>query len=121
MLWCLTGGIAAERPIPRSADEQPDSAADQAMTDKDKSASIAMMRVNYIGEIAAQALYRGQSVLAGDQSTKDFLQRAADEEIDHLRWCEAPSSETRRCSARRRHRSNGRRRAAAERRLLTTT
>ena len=49
--------------------------------------SIALMRVNHAGEIAAQALYRGQSLLARSDETKRHLLEAAAEEQDHLAWC----------------------------------
>ena len=50
--------------------------------------SIALMRVNHAGEIAAQALYRGQSVTARSAETRRRLLEAAEEEEDHLAWCE---------------------------------
>jgi len=45
------------------------------------------MRVNRAGEIAAQALYLGQSLSARRPETVDHMLRAADEERDHLAWC----------------------------------
>jgi ubiquinone biosynthesis monooxygenase Coq7 len=47
-----------------------------------------LMRVNHAGEIAAQALYHGQALLARSAETREFLLRAAEEEGDHLAWCE---------------------------------
>ncbi|HKJ18874.1 MAG TPA: 2-polyprenyl-3-methyl-6-methoxy-1,4-benzoquinone monooxygenase [Xanthomonadales bacterium] len=47
-----------------------------------------LMRVNHAGEICAQALYAGQAVTARDPQTAKKMQEAADEEIDHLAWCE---------------------------------
>lgn len=47
-----------------------------------------LMRVNHTGEIAAQALYRGQALVARDDSQRAALLQAADEEQDHLAWCE---------------------------------
>jgi ubiquinone biosynthesis monooxygenase Coq7 len=47
------------------------------------------MRVNHSGEIAAQALYRGQAFVARDAGLKAALLQAAREEHDHLAWCEA--------------------------------
>ena len=47
-----------------------------------------LMRVNHAGEIAAQALYHGQALMARDPATRDFLLRAAAEEGDHLAWCD---------------------------------
>ena len=45
------------------------------------------MRVNHAGEMAAQALYHGQSLLARDPSLKEKLHGASMEEADHLNWC----------------------------------
>lgn len=47
-----------------------------------------LMRVNHAGEIAAQALYHGQALVARSERTRAFLLRAASEEGDHLAWCE---------------------------------
>ncbi len=47
-----------------------------------------LMRVNHAGEIAAQALYHGQALMARSPATREFLLRAAAEEGDHLAWCE---------------------------------
>jgi ubiquinone biosynthesis monooxygenase Coq7 len=47
-----------------------------------------LMRINHTGEICAQALYAGQAATAHDDTTRDAMQLAADEEIDHLSWCE---------------------------------
>ena len=46
------------------------------------------MRVNHVGEICAQALYQSQALTAKDKTTRDQMQHAAQEEIDHLAWCE---------------------------------
>lgn len=52
-----------------------------------------LMRVNHSGEIAAQALYRGQAFVARDDALRARLLQAADEEHDHLAWCEARVTE----------------------------
>ncbi|MDX1518975.1 MAG: 2-polyprenyl-3-methyl-6-methoxy-1,4-benzoquinone monooxygenase [Gammaproteobacteria bacterium] len=52
-----------------------------------------LMRVNHAGEVSAQALYQGQALLARDPGTREKMQRSADEEIDHLHWCEQRLSE----------------------------
>ncbi len=46
------------------------------------------MRVNHAGEVSAQALYRGQALMAGDRTVAAAMQKAAAEETDHLAWCE---------------------------------
>lgn len=47
-----------------------------------------LMRINHTGEVCAQALYAGQAATARDDATREAMQQAADEEIDHLAWCE---------------------------------
>lgn len=49
--------------------------------------SIRLMRVNHAGEVAAQALYHGQALLARNAATREQLEQAASEEADHLAWC----------------------------------
>ena len=49
--------------------------------------SAGLMRVNHAGEVAARALYQGQSLAARDSGTREAMRRAAREEGDHLVWC----------------------------------
>jgi 3-demethoxyubiquinol 3-hydroxylase len=58
------------------------------LSDGDRREAAALMRVNHAGEVAAQALYHGQSLLARDSDTREMLLAAAREETDHLAWCE---------------------------------
>ena len=53
-----------------------------------KAHAAGLMRVNHAGEVAAQALYRGHATVARNQSIEEQMQRAANEEFDHLAWCE---------------------------------
>jgi len=46
-----------------------------------------LMRVNHAGEMAAQALYQGQSLTARDPALSEKLKHASLEEADHLNWC----------------------------------
>ncbi len=50
--------------------------------------SAALMRVNHSGELAAQALYHGQALVARSATTRALLLEAARCESDHLAWCE---------------------------------
>lgn len=52
-----------------------------------KQRSAALMRVNHVGEICAQALYQGQALTSRSIAVRDKMQEAADEEVDHLDWC----------------------------------
>ena len=47
-----------------------------------------LMRVNHTGEVCAQALYQGQALTARLPAVREDMQQAAQEEIDHLVWCE---------------------------------
>lgn len=56
--------------------------------DAQKKHVAALMRVNHCGEICAQALYSGQSLTARNPQIVNALEQAAQEETDHLAWCE---------------------------------
>jgi len=47
-----------------------------------------LMRINHAGEVAAQALYQGHATVARDKHVEAQMQHAANEEFDHLAWCE---------------------------------
>jgi ubiquinone biosynthesis monooxygenase Coq7 len=80
-LRTLTGSAAAARPSPASDIDEP------RLSEIERRTSGALMRVNHAGEIAAQALYVGQSVGARKPETRAHLLSAAREERDHLDWC----------------------------------
>jgi len=76
-------------PAGRPARQNPaDGVADAELDDRAKAHSAGLMRVNHAGEIAAQGLYQGHAAVARDASTARQMQHAADEEFDHLAWCE---------------------------------
>ena len=78
-------GIAASAAAPGAAGA-PDKATE--LTTAAKRSSAGLMRVNHAGEIAAQALYHGQALMARSSATRALLLQAAQEETDHLAWCE---------------------------------
>ena len=47
-----------------------------------------LMRGNHAGEVAAQALYQGHASVAKNKSIEAQMKHAAEEEFDHLAWCE---------------------------------
>ena len=47
-----------------------------------------LMRINHTGEVCAQALYQGQALTARLPKVREAMEHAAEEEIDHLVWCE---------------------------------
>ena len=64
-----------------------DTANNSTLNDDEAALSAQLMRINHAGEVAAQALYQGQSLTANDKNVQDELKRAAEEENDHLAWC----------------------------------
>ena len=54
----------------------------------ERASAAALMRVNHTGEICAQALYQGQALTARRPDAKLALDRAAQEETEHLAWTE---------------------------------
>lgn len=70
------------RPVP--GNELPET----EMTEAEKSQSAALMRVNHVGEICAQALYQGQALTARNVTVQQALTQAAREETEHLAWTE---------------------------------
>jgi ubiquinone biosynthesis monooxygenase Coq7 len=48
-----------------------------------------LMRINHTGEVCAQALYQGQALTAKLPDVRHSMERAAQEENDHLAWCES--------------------------------
>ena len=81
MLRTLFAPPVASRPSP--ADKIPE----KGLSDRDKSESRRLMRVNHTGEVCAQALYQGQSMTARSAELRETFREAAEEEEDHLAWC----------------------------------
>ena len=57
-----------------------------ALTDGERRESAALMRVNHVGEVCAQALYTGQMLASRDPALREKLAEASREETDHLAW-----------------------------------
>ncbi len=58
------------------------------VSDADRRHIAGLMRVNHAGEIAAQGLYQGQAATAELAEVRAAMEQAAEEENDHLVWCE---------------------------------
>jgi ubiquinone biosynthesis monooxygenase Coq7 len=58
------------------------------MSEAERAQAAALMRVNHVGEVCAQALYAGQALTAKNETVRVELEQAAREETDHLAWCE---------------------------------
>jgi ubiquinone biosynthesis monooxygenase Coq7 len=79
-LRTLTGGAHAARPRP--------SAPEADLTPQERRLSGALLRVDHVGEVCAQALYQAQALSARSPQLRAQMQRAAAEEVDHLAWTE---------------------------------
>lgn len=78
----LAGASVASRPRP-----QPTAApAAPALDEAQKRLSGALMRVNHVGEVCAQALYHAQALATHDPALRKHFERAARDETDHLAW-----------------------------------
>lgn len=64
-------------------------AADSELQPAEQLLAARLMRVDHAGEVCAQALYQGQALTAKLDSVRDRMEQAAEEENDHLVWCEA--------------------------------
>ena len=77
-----------------AARPRPDASVEEAtLDDKSKQHAAALMRINHVGEVCAQALYSGQALTSKNPHIVHALQHAAAEETDHLAWCEARMKE----------------------------
>ncbi len=79
-LRAVAGVHHAERPSPAR------DLAEGELDAKAREHSAALMRVNHVGEVCAQALYQGQAMTARNDHTRASLEQAAREEADHLAW-----------------------------------
>lgn len=76
----LSGSIHPSRPAPGTPSDMPDG-------DDDRRHVAGLMRVDHAGEVCAQALYAGQSLVARNDRVRAALDHAGAEERDHLAWC----------------------------------
>jgi ubiquinone biosynthesis monooxygenase Coq7 len=77
-LRTLSGGLHASRPMPATTDT--------ALQPADRAHAGALMRVDHVGEVCAQAMYLAQSITARSTALRDQMQQAASDEEDHLAW-----------------------------------
>jgi len=79
-LRTLTGARSSLRDLPGQDLEEAD------LPEAQRRHVAALMRVNHTGEICAQALYSGQLLTARSEDTRQVLERAGNEEAEHLAW-----------------------------------
>ncbi len=71
-----------ERPDPSQGIPEPE------LNEQERRLSGRLMRIDHTGEVCAQALYQGQALFARNPETAARLVRSAQEENDHLAWCQ---------------------------------
>ncbi len=74
----------ASRPMPTGVGN----GSEHALSDAEKRESAALMRVNHVGEVCAQALYTAQALATHDPALRQHFLEASAEETDHLAWTE---------------------------------
>jgi ubiquinone biosynthesis monooxygenase Coq7 len=74
--------LTSERPSPALKAPQ------ASLTEEERRHAAGLMRVNHTGEVCAQALYQGQALTAKLPHVRQEMEHAAEEEIDHLVWCQ---------------------------------
>jgi len=79
-LRTVSGAVHAARPNPAGR------LADEELGAGERQLSGALMRVNHVGEVCAQALYQAQALTARSDELRREMDRAAREETDHLAW-----------------------------------
>ncbi|PXX98524.1 2-polyprenyl-3-methyl-6-methoxy-1,4-benzoquinone monooxygenase [Halomonas sp. LBP4] len=73
----------ASRPTPAGEEIR-----DEPMSEEERRHAAGLMRINHTGEVCAQALYQGQGLTAKLPEVRGQMEEAAQEEIDHLAWCD---------------------------------
>jgi ubiquinone biosynthesis monooxygenase Coq7 len=77
-LRTVTGAVHASKPAPH--------AEGGSLDDAQRRLTGALMRVNHVGEVCAQALYQAQALTSRSPELRAQMDKAAREETDHLAW-----------------------------------
>jgi ubiquinone biosynthesis monooxygenase Coq7 len=88
LIIALDGGLRTVFASSHAARAYPATEPDASLSEQERAHAAALMRVNHVGEVCAQALYSGQSLTAKNETVRAELRQAAAEETDHLAWCE---------------------------------
>jgi ubiquinone biosynthesis monooxygenase Coq7 len=79
-LRTVSGAVRAGRPCPAGPPTEDE------MAPQERQLAGALMRVNHVGEVCAQALYQAQALTARSEALREQMDRASREEGDHLGW-----------------------------------
>jgi len=87
LLSSVDHGMRTVFATPRAARPSPARGCEPADLSKEEAKlSGALMRVNHVGEVCAQALYQSQALFSRDPALREHFKAAAQEEVDHLAW-----------------------------------
>lgn len=78
----VPGSSTPQRPSPAEKLNE------EELSKEERQAAASLMRINHTGEVCAQALYQGQALTAKLPTIRLAMEAAAQEEVDHLAWCE---------------------------------
>ena len=78
----IPGSSTAQRASPAANAPEP------VLDASERQRAAGLMRINHTGEVCAQALYQGQALTAKLPDIRLAMEDAAQEEVDHLAWCE---------------------------------
>jgi ubiquinone biosynthesis monooxygenase Coq7 len=87
-LRTVWGRQHGRRPTPKPPAAADGTATATELSPAEQQLAGALMRVNHVGEVCAQALYNAQSLATPDRALQAHFDAAAAEEIDHLAWTE---------------------------------
>ncbi|NOX08996.1 MAG: 2-polyprenyl-3-methyl-6-methoxy-1,4-benzoquinone monooxygenase [Gammaproteobacteria bacterium] len=79
-IWGKPQSTGRENPANRHSEGE--------MNESERVQTASLMRINHAGEVCAQALYQGQALTAKLDHVRERMEEAANEENDHLLWCE---------------------------------
>jgi ubiquinone biosynthesis monooxygenase Coq7 len=86
-LRTMSGAVHAGRAYPAGPHRA------EGLDEQERALAGALMRVNHVGEVCAQALYQAQALTARSPALRAEMARAAREETDHLAWTQQRMAE----------------------------
>jgi 3-demethoxyubiquinol 3-hydroxylase len=85
-LRTLLAQPVASRAAPVAADVLDMNGQPGALDAQERQHAGALMRINHVGEVCAQALYAGQAFATNNEALRAQFMKAGEEEGDHLAW-----------------------------------
>ncbi len=84
-LRTVFGSPVAQRAC-KTLPEAAEAGSGEPLSADEKAHAGALMRINHVGEVCAQALYAAQTLATNNQALKAHFAKASKEETDHLAW-----------------------------------